>query len=272
MILFIISFSLNLLRISEVPENAIPLKNPAFYYTPVVQGKGFEFSVLSLDIFKENEKIFSVNTKGETGFYFSDDLRYIAGIKKGILNFYKNGKFLKSFNINFFSGGHFSGDKFIARVEDGVLVLAENYKKFYKGLIDFYYLNEGVLKISPRKIWIEGKSFKKFLPSPSYIRKISVSENIVTYSTKNEIYIYDVKGDFYKKIKIKGSITSLYAGKKFVYTGILYKEESFIKVFDLKGNQVFEDDLGEGFISEIYKKGNKLFVLKDKKLVEFEIR
>lgn len=272
MILLIVSFSLNLLRISEIPKNAMPLVNPVFYYTPEVSGRGPEFSVLSLDIFKENEKMFSVNTRGETGFYFSNDLRYIMGVKRDILNLYKEAKFLKSFKINSFSGGHFSKDKFITRVKDGIFVLGENCKEFYKDLIDFYYLNKGVLKISPHKIWIEKRDFKRFLPSSPYMRKISVSGNIITYSTKNKIYIYDAQRDFYKKIKIKGSITCLYVVGEFVYAGILNKEKSFIKVFDLKGNEIFEDNLGKGFISKIYRNGNRIYVLKDRKILEFEIR
>lgn len=270
--IFIISFSLNLLKVFDIPGNAVPLDNPIYFYIPCVLGKGFDFSVEKVDVFKENKSLFSINTEGETGFYFSDDLKYIIGVKNNILNLYINRKFFKSYRINSFYGGHFSKGRFVARAEDGVYVIDKNDKKFYKGLIDLYYLENGILKICADKIWLERKDGEKILPSPDYIRKISVSDNFIVYSTKNEIYFYNIQKDLLKKIKIKGSITSISAGENFVFTGILYGEKGFIKVFDLEGNEIYENVLGACFISKIYKYGNKVYVLNNKKIIEFEIK
>lgn len=273
MILFLISFSLHLLKISPLSTNAVPLENLKYFYKPVFASESYEISIKDVDVFGEKgEKILSISTRGESGFYFSRDLRYAIGIKRNTLNLYKNGKFIRSLAIESFYGGHFSEDKFIARVRDGVVSFDEKEKKFYGGLIDLYYLEDAVLKIASDRIWIERKEEIKELVLPPYIRKISVSSDIISYATKNEIYLYNLKGGVFRRIRIRGSITSLFAGKRMIFVGVLQNRRSRLEVFDLMGDRITEKYLDNGFISKIYQEEGKVYILKDKNLIVFEIK
>lgn len=270
MIFLIFSFFLKFIQIYEIPENFFVCDNPKYIYkVDAIQDN--DLKIKEIEIFDKNYKIFSFKTNDENGFYFSDDLKYAAGIKNNNLNFYKYGKIIKSFNINNFSGGHFSKNKFVAKVKGGVFVFDENEKKFYKDLIDIYYLNDGKIEFYENKIIIKNSKYEKIINAPTYIRKISVSDNILSYGTKKKIYIFNISNGNFKEIEIDGNLTFIFSDDEFVLASSFKNGNSLFLIFDKNGNKIYEE-IFDGFISRIYKEKNKIYILKDKSLFEFEIK
>ncbi len=270
MIFLIFSLSLKLFEIYKVSKNFFVCDNPKYFYK-VEAIYDNDFKIKNIEIFCKNLKILSLKTNGENGFYFSEDLKYIVGIKNNILNFYKDGKFIRSFNVNNFSGGHFSKNKFVAKVKDGISVFDEEGEKFFKDLTDLYYLENGKIEFYKDRIIIKNSEYEKIIKAPSYIRKISVSDNILSYGTKREIYIFNISNKNFKEIEIEGSLNYLFSDEGLVIVSSFKNGNSLLLIFDENGNKIYEE-IFDGFISRIYKEKNKIYILKDKNLFEFEIR
>ncbi len=270
MILFIFSLLLKCVEIYKVPENFFVCDNPRYIYK-VNAVYDTDLKIKEIFIFEKDSEILSFKANDENGFYFSGDLKYIAGIKNNILNFYKDGKIIKSFNLNNFSGGHFSKDKFVARVKGGVFVFNENESHFYNDLIDIYYLENGKIEFYEDKIVVKIPGYERIINLPNYLRKISVSENILCYGTKRKIYIYNILSEIFKEIEIYGSLTSIFCGNDKIFVSTFKDGNSFIFVFDENGNKIYELPI-QGFVSKIYKEKDRIYILKDKNLFEFEIK
>lgn len=269
MIFLTFAFSLKLIQIFEIPKNFFICDNPKYFYkVSAVQDN--DLKIKEIEIFDKNAKIFSLKTNDENGFYFSHDLKYITGIKKNTLNLYKDKKIIKSFNVENFSGGHFSKNKFVAKVKKGVFVFDEKEKNFYKDLIDLYYLENGRIEFYEDKIIIKTSKYEKTFRAPFFIRKISVSENILSYGTKKKIYIFDILNENFKEIEIEGSLAEIFSDSDFVFVSTFKNGNSLFLIFDKKGNKIYEKNF-DGFISRIYKEKDKIYILKDKKLFEFKV-
>ena len=261
----------DLLKVYEVPSNFLPCDNLKYFYKPYFVFED-DFKIERIEIFENDSKIFSFKVNGEKGFYFSDDLKYFVGVKDNIINFYKDGEILKRINLENFSGGHFSKNNFVAKVKGGIFVINEEKNDFYKDLIDLYFLKDGIVEFYRDKILIKSLKGEKILNSPSYIRKIFVSDNILCYGTKNKIYIYDKNFENLKEIKIKGSLTEIFSNDEYIFISFIKNENSYIIIFDLNGNKIYEKEFDKGFISKIYGTENKIYILKDREIFEFLMR
>jgi hypothetical protein len=270
MIFLIISF-LKLCEVYKLPSDFLPCDNLKYFYKPYFVFDN-DFKIERIEIFERDSKIFSFKVNGEKGFYFSDDLKYFVGVKDNIINFYKDGRILKRINLENFSGGHFSKNNFVAKVKGGIFLINEDKENFYRDLIDLYFLKDGVVEFYRDKILIKSLKGEKILNLPSYIRKIFVSNNILFYGAKNIVYFYDKDADNFNKIEIKGSLTDIFSNDEYIFISFIKNGNSYISIFDLNGNKIYEKEFGKGFISRIYGKENKIYVLKDKEIFEFLMR
>jgi len=261
----------DLLKVYKLPSDFLPCDNLKYFYKPYFILDN-DFKIEKIEIFEGDSKIFSFKVDGEKGFYFSDDLKYFAGIKDNIINFYKDGKILKRINLENFSGGHFSKNNFVVRVKGGIFVINEEREDFYKDLIDLYFLKDGIVKFYKDKIFIKSFNREKILSCPPYIRKIFVSESILCYGTKNRIYIYNTISENFREIEIEGSLTDIFSNDKYIFISFFKKGNSYLIVLDLNGNKIYEREFGKGFISRIYGVDNKIYILKDKEIFEFLMR